>query len=276
MRRGLLVMNRWVVDRRSGTRKARSRTPTREKALYDARMTSIITTGCNPIFRRSGSADHAHRPTLETLARAGVGRTQEIAGRLHARRVGIEGALGPCRMQVRTSGWILVASGVAITALFACSEGQWAKDPLPTCDEGDEDCGSGNKNSGTNKGSKPKTPSGTPTPAETQSTTEENNEDPPAGNQKPDASTTTPPKDAGSNPPTKGPNCLSNQNTCIAITLKCGCPEDCCAGTVCAQVGGLVQNTCCKITASPCTSHSECCGQLLCKANASGTGMSCQ
>jgi hypothetical protein len=180
-------------------------------------------------------------------------------------------------MQVARTAWIFITSGVAITALFACSEGQWAKDPLPTCDEGDEDCGSGKSSTNKGGGSKSKAPSGTPTPAETQSTTEENTDDdlpPPSNSTKPDAS--TPAKDAGGTPPTKGPNCLSNQNTCIAITLKCGCPEDCCAGTVCAQVGGLVQNTCCKITAAACTSHSECCGQLLCKPNTSGTGSSCQ
>jgi len=174
--------------------------------------------------------------------------------------------------------WIFGASGMAImTLIVACGEGQWAKEPLPTCDDGDEEC------SGKASGSKPpkskgsSTTNGGPTETPIETTEEEQNQGgptptPPAS--QPDAST---PKDSGGPTTTpKGPNCLSNANTCIAITLKCGCAEDCCAGTVCAQVGGLVQNTCCKIGGASCTSHSECCGQLLCKPNATGTGSSCQ
>jgi len=67
---------------------------------------------------------------------------------------------------------------------------------------------------------------------------------------------------------------MKDAGACFVVQAACGCNDDCCAGTVCDQVGGLVQTMCCKEANAECAEHSDCCGQLLCKPD--GTKMTCQ
>lgn len=164
----------------------------------------------------------------------------------------------------RHAPWIAFAVGVAIASI-ACSDGKWAKDPLPVCEDGTEECGI---KAPTRKDSA-KGPSGSPlSSADTEATS-----DPPP--------TTSSPSDAGADADAtstapKGPTCLSAANMCFDVTKTCGCAEDCCAGLTCAKVGGLLKNTCCKATGSSCTEHADCCGDLLCKPSGDAGAMTCQ